>query len=250
MNIDKFTQNSIRAVNNCQKIALDYGNQELVPAHLVYSLLTIDESLIKKLVEKMWIDPDDFSRSVLEIIEKRPKVQGGEPFMGQELNKILTSSSDEAKVMGDSYVSVEHLFLSAIKYPGRELKEVFKDYGITRDHFLQVLSEVRGNQTVNTDNPEDTYDVLEKYGTNLVARAREQKLDPVIGRDSEIRNMILILSRKTKNNPVLIGEPGVGKTAIVEGLAWRIMDRGAWQITKTKYSSGMIKKETLPFASA
>ena len=223
MNIDKFTQNSIRAVNNCQKIALDYGNQELVPAHLVYSLLTIDESLIKKLVEKMWIDPEDFSRSILEIIEKRPKVQGGEPFMGQELNKILLSASEEAKAMGDSYVSVEHLFLSVIKHPGKELKEVLKDYGITRDHFLQVLSEVRGNQTVNTDNPEDTYDVLEKYGTNLVARAREQKLDPVIGRDSEIRNMILILSRKTKNNPVLIGEPGVGKTAAVEGLAQRIV---------------------------
>ena len=223
MNIDKFTQNSIKAVNNCQKIALDYGNQEIVPAHLVYSLLTIDESLIRKLVEKMWIDADEFTRSILEIIEKRPKVQGGEPFMGQELNKILLSSSDEAKAMGDSYVSVEHLFLSVIKHPGRELKEVLKDYGITRDHFLQVLSEVRGNQTVNTDNPEDTYDVLEKYGTNLVARAREQKLDPVIGRDSEIRNMILILSRKTKNNPVLIGEPGVGKTAAVEGLAQRIV---------------------------
>ncbi|MBO5550680.1 MAG: AAA family ATPase, partial [Lachnospiraceae bacterium] len=223
MNIDKFTQNSIKAVNNCQKIALDYGNQEIVPAHLVYSLLTIDESLIRKLVEKMWIDADEFTRSILEIIEKRPKVQGGDPFMGQELNKILLSSSDEAKAMGDSYVSVEHLFLSVIKHPGKELKTVLKDYGITREHFLQVLSEVRGNQTVNTDNPEDTYDVLEKYGTNLVARAREQKLDPVIGRDSEIRNMILILSRKTKNNPVLIGEPGVGKTAAVEGLAQRIV---------------------------
>ncbi|MBQ8956412.1 MAG: ATP-dependent chaperone ClpB, partial [Lachnospiraceae bacterium] len=223
MNIDKFTQNSIKAVNNCQKIALDYGNQEIVPAHLVYSLLTIDESLIRKLIEKMWIDADEFTQRILEIIEKRPKVQGGDPFMGQELNKILLSASDEAKAMGDSYVSVEHLFLSVIKHPGRELKEVLKDYGITRDHFLQVLSEVRGNQTVNTDNPEDTYDVLEKYGTNLVARAKEQKLDPVIGRDTEIRNMILILSRKTKNNPVLIGEPGVGKTAAVEGLAQRIV---------------------------
>ena len=223
MNIDKFTQNSIKAVNNCQKIALDYGNQEIVPAHLVYSLLTIDESLIRKLIEKMWIDADEFTQRILEIIEKRPKVQGGDPFMGQELNKILLSASDEAKAMGDSYVSVEHLFLSVIKHPGRELKEVLKDYGITRDHFLQVLSEVRGNQTVNTDNPEDTYDVLEKYGANLVARAKEQKLDPVIGRDTEIRNMILILSRKTKNNPVLIGEPGVGKTAAVEGLAQRIV---------------------------
>ena len=223
MNIDKFTQNSIKAVNNCQKIALDYGNQEIVPSHLVYSLLTIDDSLIRKLVEKMWIDADEFTRSILEIIEKRPKVQGGDPFIGQELNKILLSASDEAKAMGDSYVSVEHLFLSVIRHPGRELKEVLKDHGITRDHFLQVLSEVRGNQSVTTDNPEDTYDVLEKYGTNLVARAREQKLDPVIGRDSEIRNMILILSRKTKNNPVLIGEPGVGKTAAVEGLAQRIV---------------------------
>ena len=223
MNIDKFTQNSIKAVNNCQKIALDYGNQEIVPSHLVYSLLTIDDSLIRKLVEKMWIDADEFTRSILEIIEKRPKVQGGDPFIGQELNKILLSASDEAKAMGDSYVSVEHLFLSVIRHPGRELKEVLKDHGITRDHFLQVLSEVRGNQSVTTDNPEDTYDVLEKYGTNLVARAWEQKLDPVIGRDSEIRNMILILSRKTKNNPVLIGEPGVGKTAAVEGLAQRIV---------------------------
>ena len=223
MNIDKFTQNSIKAVNNCQKIAFDYGNQEIVPAHLVYSLLTIDESLIRRLIEKMWIDADEFTRSILDIIEKRPKVQGGDPFMGQELNKILLSSSDEAKAMGDSYVSVEHLFLSVIRHPGKELKETLKDYGITREHFLQVLSEVRGNQTVNTDNPEDTYDVLEKYGSNLVARAREQKLDPVIGRDTEIRNMILILSRKTKNNPVLIGEPGVGKTAAVEGLAQRIV---------------------------
>ena len=223
MNIDKFTQNSIKAVNNCQKIAFEYGNQEIVPAHLIYSLLTIDESLIKRLIEKMGIDADEFSRSILDIIERRPKVQGGDPFMGQELNKILLSSSDEAKAMGDSYVSVEHLFLSAIKHPGKELKETLKDYGITREHFLQVLSEVRGNQTVNTDNPEDTYDVLEKYGSNLVARARDQKLDPVIGRDSEIRNMILILSRKTKNNPVLIGEPGVGKTAAVEGLAQRIV---------------------------
>lgn len=223
MNIDKFTQNSIKAVNGCQKVAADYGNQELVPAHLVYSLLTIDESLIRKLTEKMWIDADEFTQSVLGIIEKRPKVQGGEPYMGSELNKVLLSAPDEAKAMGDSYVSVEHLFLAVIKHPGKELKEILKDYGITRDHFLQVLSEVRGNQTVNTDNPEDTYDVLEKYGTNLVARAREQKLDPVIGRDSEIRNMILILSRKTKNNPVLIGEPGVGKTAAVEGLAQRIV---------------------------
>ncbi len=223
MNIDKFTQNSIKAVNGCQKTALEYGNQEIVPVHLVYSLLTIDESLIRKLIEKMWIDADEFTRAILDIIEKRPKVQGGEPYIGQELNKILLAAPDEAKAMGDSYVSVEHLFLAVIKNPGKELKEILKDYGITRDHFLQVLSEVRGNRTVDTDNPEDTYDVLEKYGTNLVSRAREQKLDPVIGRDTEIRNMILILSRKTKNNPVLIGEPGVGKTAAVEGLAQRIV---------------------------
>ncbi len=223
MNIDKFTQNSIKAVNGCEKIAQDYGNQELVPAHLMYSLLTIEDSLIYKLIEKMGIDAAAFTDSTLDVIEKRPKVQGGKPFIGQELNKVLLSSPDEAKAMGDSYVSVEHLFLALIKQPGKELKEVLKYYGIDRNYFLKALSEVRGNQSVNSDNPEDTYNVLEKYGTNLVARARQQKLDPVIGRDSEIRNTILILSRKTKNNPVLIGEPGVGKTAAVEGLAQRIV---------------------------
>ncbi len=223
MNIDKYTQNSIKAVNGCEKLAYEYGNQEIEQEHLLCSLLTMDDSLIIKLVEKMGIDRQYFLDRAEQALQKRTKVQGGQPYVGQSLNKVLISAEDEAKAMGDAYVSVEHLFLAMIKYPNAEIKEIFREYGITRDRFLQALSTVRGNQSVNTDNPEVTYDTLEKYGTDLVARAREQKLDPVIGRDSEIRNVIRILSRKTKNNPVLIGEPGVGKTAAVEGLAQRIV---------------------------
>lgn len=223
MNIDKFTQNSIKAVNECEKLAYEYGNQEIEQEHLLYSLLTIEDSLILKLVEKMGIDKQAFMDRAKQALEKRTKVQGGQVFVGQSLNKVLISAEDEAKAMGDAYVSVEHLFLSMIKNPNKEIAAIFKEYGITRDRFLTALSTVRGNQSVNTDNPEATYNTLEKYGTDLVARAREQKLDPVIGRDTEIRNVIRILSRKTKNNPVLIGEPGVGKTAAVEGLAQRIV---------------------------
>ena len=223
MNIAKYTQNSIKAVNGCEKLAYEYGNQEIEQEHLLCSLLTMDDSLIIKLVEKMGIDRQYFLDRAEQALQKRTKVQGGQPYVGQSLNKVLISAEDEAKAMGDAYVSVEHLFLAMIKYPNAEIKEIFREYGITRDRFLQALSTVRGNQSVNTDNPEVTYDTLEKYGTDLVARAREQKLDPVIGRDSEIRNVIRILSRKTKNNPVLIGEPGVGKTAAVEGLAQRIV---------------------------
>ena len=224
MNIDRFTQNSIKAVNECEKYALEYGNQEIEQEHLLYSLLMIEDSLIAKLVEKMGIDKASFIDRAVQGIEKRTKVQGsGQLFVGKDLNKVLIGAEDEAKAMGDAYVSVEHLFLSLIKSPNKEIKEIFREYGITRDRFLGALSTVRGNQSVNSDNPEATYDTLEKYGTNLVERARDQKLDPVIGRDSEIRNVIRILSRKTKNNPVLIGEPGVGKTAAVEGLAQRIV---------------------------
>ncbi len=223
MNISKFTQNSMNAINNCEKIAMDYGNQVIEEEHLLYSLLTIEDSLILKLVEKMGIDKPSFISRVKQGLEKLVKVSGGDLHVGRELNKVLTYAEDEAKGMGDEYVSVEHLFLVMIKYPDKEVKEIFREYGITRERFLSALATVRGNQRVTSDNPEATYDTLEKYGINLVVRAREQKLDPVIGRDSEIRNMILILSRKTKNNPVLIGEPGVGKTAVVEGLAQRIV---------------------------
>ncbi len=223
MNIQKFTQKSIEAVNQCEKLAMEYGNQELEQEHLLYALLTIDDSLILKLVEKMEIDKDYFLDRVKMALEKRVKVQGGQPYIGQYLNKVLISAEDEAKRMGDEYVSVEHLFLSMIQNPNKEIKEIFREYGITRERFLKSLSEVRGNQRVTSDNPEATYDTLEKYGQDLVDKARNQKLDPVIGRDNEIRNIIRILSRKTKNNPVLIGEPGVGKTAVVEGLAQRIV---------------------------
>ncbi len=223
MNIQKFTQKSIEAVNQCEKLAMEYGNQELEQEHLLYALLTIDDSLILKLVEKMEIDKDYFLDRVKTALEKRVKVQGGQPYIGQYLNKVLISAEDEAKRMGDEYVSVEHLFLSMIQNPNKEIKEIFREYGITRERFLKSLSEVRGNQRVTSDNPEATYDTLEKYGQDLVDKARNQKLDPVIGRDNEIRNIIRILSRKTKNNPVLIGEPGVGKTAVVEGLAQRIV---------------------------
>ena len=223
MNINKFTQKSLQAVQNCERIAMDYGNQEIAQEHLLYALLTQDDSLIAKLMEKMGLDKNLIINRVEEAIQKRPKVQGGQQYVGQDLNNALVHGEDEAKAMGDEYVSVEHLFLAMIKHPNKAVKELFRAYGITRDRFLQVLSQIRGGQKVTSDNPEETYDSLEKYGYDLVKRAREQKLDPVIGRDSEIRNVVRILSRKTKNNPVLIGEPGVGKTAVVEGLAQRIV---------------------------
>ena len=223
MNINKFTQKSLQAVQNCERIAMDYGNQEIAQEHLLYALLTQDDSLIAKLMEKMGLDKNLIINRVEEAIQKRPKVQGGQQYVGQDLNNALVHGEDEAKAMGDEYVSVEHLFLSIMKYAGKEVKALFREMGISREGFLQALSTVRGNQKVTSDNPEDTYDTLNKYGTDLVERAREQKMDPVIGRDSEIRNVVRILSRKTKNNPVLIGEPGVGKTAVVEGLAPRIV---------------------------
>jgi ATP-dependent Clp protease ATP-binding subunit ClpB len=223
MNINKFTQNSLQAVQGCEKVAYDYGNQEIAQEHLLYALITQDDSLIIKLLEKMNIQETLLLNRVEEALNKRPKVQGGQVYVGQDLNNVLIHAEDEAKQMGDEYVSVEHLFLSLLKYASRELKVLYKEFGINRNTFLQVLSTVRGNQRVTNDNPEATYDTLNKYGQDLVERAREQKLDPVIGRDEEIRNLVRILSRKTKNNPVLIGEPGVGKTAVVEGLAQRIV---------------------------
>ncbi len=223
MNFQKFTQKSIQAVNNLEKVALEYGNQEIEQEHLLYSLLTQEESLIARLITKMEIDVTLFKARVEEALNKRVKVSGGQPYVGQYLNRALISAEDEAKRMGDEYVSVEHLFLSLLANPSPSVKTLWKEHGITRDRFLQALSTVRGNQRVTSDNPEATYDTLNKYGYDLVERAREQKLDPVIGRDAEIRNVIRILSRKTKNNPVLIGEPGVGKTAVVEGLAQRIV---------------------------
>ena len=223
MNIQKFTQKSVQAVQGCERLAYEYGNQEIEQEHLLYSLLTIEDSLILKLIEKMEIQKEHFMNRVEEALRKRTKVQGGQVYIGQDLNKVLISAEDEAKQLGDEYVSVEHLFLAMIKHPNKEIARIWKEYGITRERFLQALSTVRGNQRVTSDNPEATYDTLEKYGQELVEKARNQKLDPVIGRDSEIRNIIRILSRKTKNNPVLIGEPGVGKTAVVEGLAQRIV---------------------------
>ena len=223
MNINKFTQNSLQAVQNCEKVAYDYGNQEIAQEHLLYALVTQDDSLILKLLEKMNIQGTLFINRVEEALSKRPKVQGGQVYVGQDLNNVLIHAEDEAKQMGDEYVSVEHLFLALLKYASRDLKGLYKEFGISRNSFLQALSTVRGNQKVTSDNPEATYDTLNKYGQDLVERARDQKLDPVIGRDEEIRNVIRILSRKTKNNPVLIGEPGVGKTAVVEGLAQRIV---------------------------
>ncbi|MGN1315043.1 MAG: ATP-dependent chaperone ClpB [Lachnospiraceae bacterium] len=223
MNISKFTQKSMQAVEGCEKLAYEYGNQEIEQEHLLYSLLTVEDSLILKLIEKMEIQKEHFLNRARQAVEKRVKVQGGQVYVGKDLNKVLISAEDEAKQMGDEYVSVEHLFLSMLKHPNREIKALFSEYGINRERFLQVLSTVRGNQRVTSDNPEATYDTLEKYGQDLVEKARNEKLDPVIGRDHEIRNVIRILSRKTKNNPVLIGEPGVGKTAVVEGLAQRIV---------------------------
>ena len=223
MNINKFTQKSIEAVNQCEKIAYDHGHQEIDQEHFLYSLLTIDDSLIASLLEKMGINKETFLSQVQDLLNKKPKVSGGQVYMSNDLNQVLLHGEDEMKAMKDEYVSVEHLFLAMIKHPNKAVKELFRAYGITRDRFLQVLSQIRGGQKVTSDNPEETYDSLEKYGYDLVKRAREQKLDPVIGRDSEIRNVVRILSRKTKNNPVLIGEPGVGKTAVVEGLAQRIV---------------------------
>ncbi len=223
MNINKFTQKSLEAVNNCEKLAYQYGSPGIDQEHFLYSLLTIEDSLILKLIEKMEVNKEAFLSQVQQAVEKKPKVSGGQTYISKSLNQVLVSAEDEAKAMGDEYVSVEHLFLSLMKYPNTEIKKLFQAYGITRERFLQALSTVRGNQKVVSDNPEATYETLEKYGYDLVERAKQQKLDPVIGRDSEIRNVVRILSRKTKNNPVLIGEPGVGKTAVVEGLAQRIV---------------------------
>ena len=223
MNINKFTQKSLQAVQDCEKIAMDYGNQEIEQEHLLYALLTQDDGLIPKMIEKMGLDIGVVTQRVEQAIAGRTKVQGGKQYVGQDLNNVLVHAEDEAKQMGDEYVSVEHLFLAMLRYPSRAMKGIFREMGISKEGFLQALSTVRGNQRVTSDNPEATYDTLNKYGTDLVERARDQKMDPVIGRDVEIRNVVRILSRKTKNNPVLIGEPGVGKTAVVEGLAQRIV---------------------------
>ena len=223
MNISKFTQKSLEAVQNTEKLAYEYGNQQIDQEHLLYSLLTVEDSLIFKLITKMGISGDQFRDEVQQAIGKLPKVSGGQVYFSNDANKVLVNAEDEAKAMGDEYVSVEHLFLAMLKQPNKAVKELFRLYGITKESFLQALSTVRGNQRVVSDNPEATYDTLNKYGYDLVERARDQKLDPVIGPDGEIRNVVMILSRKTKNNPVLIGEPGVGKTAVVEGLAQRIV---------------------------
>ena len=223
MNISKFTQKSVQAVQDLEKVAYQFGNQEIEEEHLLYALLEQEDSLILKLIEKMEIDKDYFRNSLKQALDARVKVSGGELRFGQYLNKALVSAEDEAKAMGDEYVSVEHLFLALLRYPSPSMKKLFQEFGITKERFLQALSTVRGNQRVVSDNPEATYDTLNKYGEDLVEKARNQKLDPVIGRDEEIRNIIRILSRKTKNNPVLIGEPGVGKTAAIEGLAQRIV---------------------------
>ena len=224
MNISKFTQKSVEAVQNCEKLAYEYGNQQIDQEHLLVSLLKLDDSLILKLITKMGISGEQFADEAEAALKKLPKVSGGgQVYLTQNLNKVLIDAEDEAKAMGDEYVSVEHLFLCLLKQPNKAMKELFRTYGIDRNKFLQALSMVRGNQRVTSDNPEATYDTLNKYGSDLVEKARDQKMDPVIGRDTEIRNVIRILSRKTKNNPVLIGEPGVGKTAVVEGLAQRIV---------------------------
>ena len=225
MNIQKFTQKSVEAINNCEKLAYDYGNQEIEQEHLLVALLQQEEGLIPKLIEKMEIDVQHFTQNAISKLDARVKVSGSNSnvYVGKDLNNVLIHAEDEAKAMGDEYVSVEHIFLAMLKYPNPAMKALMKEYGLTRERFLQALSTVRGNQRVTSDNPEATYDTLEKYGYDMVERARQQKLDPVIGRDDEIRNVVRILSRKTKNNPVLIGEPGVGKTAVVEGLAQRIV---------------------------
>ena len=225
MNIQKFTQKSVEAINNCEKLAYDYGNQEIEQEHLLVALLQQEEGLIPKLIEKMEIDVQHFTQNAISKLDARVKVSGSNSnvYVGKDLNNVLIHAEDEAKAMGDEYVSVEHIFLAMLKYPNPAMKALMKEYGLTRERFLQALSTVRGNQRVTSDNPEVTYDTLEKYGYDMVERARQQKMDPVIGRDEEIRNVVRILSRKTKNNPVLIGEPGVGKTAVVEGLAQRIV---------------------------
>ena len=223
MNIDKFTQKSKEALTELDKVAMDFGHQEIEEEHLLYALLRQDDSLIRKLLEKMGVDTNQFQNALTDALRKRPQVSGGQPYIGQDLNKALLKAPDEAKAMGDEYTSVEHLMLAMLHFPNRTVKELFRTFGITRDGFLKALATVRGNQRVTTDNPEATYDSLGKYGEDLVEKARTQKLDPIIGRDDEIRQVMLILSRKTKNNPVLIGEPGVGKTAAVEGLAQRIV---------------------------
>lgn len=224
MNITKFTKNSQNAVNMAEQYAVEFGNQEIEEEHLLYAMLNIEDSLILKLIEKMEINKEHFTGRVLKALEKRVKVSGGDLRIGNKLNEVLITAENQAKSMGDEYVSVEHLFLSMIEHPNKEIADILKEYGITRERFLTALSSVRGNVKVTSDNPEDTYEALEKYGQDLVRKAKTQKLDPVIGRDTEIRNVIRILSRKTKNNPVLIGEPGVGKTAVVEGLAQRIVN--------------------------
>ena len=224
MNISKFTQKSMEAVQNCERLAYEYGNQQIEQEHLFYSLLSLEDSLILKLLTKMEVGKELILNEAEKKLSELPKVSGsGQVYISGDLNKVLIHAEDESRAMGDEYVSVEHIFLSMLKHGDRIMKELFRQYGISRDSFLQALSTVRGNQRVVSDNPEATYDTLEKYGYDLVERARDQKLDPVIGRDGEIRNVIQILSRKTKNNPVLIGEPGVGKTAVVEGLAQRIV---------------------------
>ncbi|MFR9308115.1 MAG: Clp protease N-terminal domain-containing protein, partial [Lachnospiraceae bacterium] len=225
MNISKFTQKSQEAIQLAQKLAVENGNQQIDEEHLAAALLAVEDSLIANLVTKMGIQKESRENELQSFIERLPKVSGagGQEYLSSELNRVLTGAEDEARAMGDDYVSVEHLFLCMLRYPNRAMKECFRARCITRERFLQALSTVRGNQRVSTDNPEATYDTLNKYGYDLVERARDQKLDPVIGRDEEIRNVVRILSRKTKNNPVLIGEPGVGKTAVVEGLAQRIV---------------------------
>ena len=223
MNISKFTQKSQEVVQGCEKLAMDYGHQEIGQEHMLMAMMNVEDSLIRKLIEKMGIEPDVFTAQIEGLLNKRPKVSGGQMHIDQPLNETLVYAEDEAKRMGDEYVSVEHLFLSLLAHPSKDIKALMKQSQITRERFLQALSQVRGNQRVTSDNPEATYDTLEKYGADLVERAKEGKMDPVIGRDEEIRNIIRILSRKTKNNPVLIGEPGVGKTAAIEGLAQRIV---------------------------